>query len=266
MPPIALGANDMSSGVHVLVAFACQSGSTAGIAETIATELRKAGLAADCRPVAAVTDLAPYGAIVLGSGVFLVRRQSDGGGFIARHADELQRKTVWLFSAGPIGGPDPAAAGDPLCDEASVVRVAHSIGARGAATFGTARLRVAAYDGGLPLGDSRDLERVQAWARSIAAELCRTGAPDTTPQAGADGWADVREHTNRTLDGRDTLGVTTARQDAGHGSSNPPPADPGPRAGDGRDPSHHRAPGGRADHRGTARAGGSGPGRIARGA
>lgn len=171
----------MSSDVHVLVAFACQSGSTAGIAETIATELRKSGLAADCRPIAAVTDLEPYGAIVLGSGVFLVRRQSDGAGFITRHADELGRRIVWLFSAGPIGGPDTTEAGDPLCDEAAVVRVAHAIGARGAATFGTARLRVAAWDGGRPLGDPHDLERVQVWARSIAAELGRSGAADANP-------------------------------------------------------------------------------------
>jgi menaquinone-dependent protoporphyrinogen oxidase len=181
MPPIASGAIAVSSAVHVLVAFACQNGSTAGIAETIATELRRAGLAAECRPVAAVTDLAPYGAVVLGSGVFLVRRQSDGGGFIARYAEELRHKAVWLFSAGPIGGPDTAAAGDPLCDDAPVVRVAHAIGARGAATFGTTRLRVAANDGGQPLGDWRDLERVQAWARSIAAEMRRSSDPDAAP-------------------------------------------------------------------------------------
>ena len=167
----------MGSAVHVLVAFASQNGSTAGIAETIATELRRAGFAVDCRPVAAVTDLEPYGAVVLGSGVFLVRRRSDGGGFLARHVDGLRGRAVWLFSAGPIGGPDTASPGDPLCDEAPVVRVAHAIGARGAATFGTARLRVAANDGGQPLGDWRDLERVQVWARSIAAEVRRLGDP-----------------------------------------------------------------------------------------
>lgn len=165
----------MSAAVHVLVAFACQNGSTAGIAETIATELRAAGLEADCRPVAAVTDLEPYQAVVLGSGVFLVRRQSDGGGFIARHADELARRDVWLFSAGPIGSADGGHGDEPPADEPPVVRVAQAIGARGAAQFGTTTLRVAAHDGGLPLGDWRALERVRAWARSIAAELDSRG-------------------------------------------------------------------------------------------
>ncbi len=161
----------MDAPVHVLVAFACQNGSTAGIAETIATELRAAGFAADCRPVAAVTDLAPYDALVLGSGVFLVRRQSDGGGFLAGHVAELADRAVWLFSAGPIGGVDAAPADGRAGDEPAVVRVAEAIGARGAARFGTSTLRVAAHDGGLALGDWHELERVRTWARSIASEL-----------------------------------------------------------------------------------------------
>jgi menaquinone-dependent protoporphyrinogen oxidase len=154
----------MSGAVHVLVTFACQNGSTAGIAETIATTLREAGLQAECRPTAAVRDLAPYSAVILGSGVFLARRRTDGGGFLARHLDELGGRPLWLFSAGPIGG----APGD---DDSTVVQVARAVGARGAAAFGTARLQVAADDGGLGRGDWRDVERVRAWAMEIARAL-----------------------------------------------------------------------------------------------
>ena len=162
---------------RVLVAFASQNGSTAGIAEAIVTELRCAGFSADCRPAASITDLSPYGA------VFLARRPSDGGGFIARHADELARRAVWLYSAGPIGGAD-SATGDAPADPpiTPVARVARAIGARGSAAFGTAHLQVAAHDGGVPRGDFRDLERVQAWALSIAAELPRAGI---APQPGS---------------------------------------------------------------------------------
>lgn len=173
----------MGAPVHVLVAFACQNGSTAGIAETITTELRAAGLAADCRPVAGITDLEPYGAVVLGSGVYLARRQSDGGGFLARHATELADRAVWLFSAGPIGGRDADETTDQGGDEPAVVRVAEAIGARGVARFGSSRLRVAAHDGGLALGDWHDLDRVRTWARSIAAELRRPGAAGATTGA-----------------------------------------------------------------------------------
>ena len=160
---------------RVLVAFASQNGSTAGIAEAIVTELRRAGFAADCRPAASITDLAPYGAVILGSGVFLARRPTDGGGFVARHADALARRAVWLYSSGPIGAPDAVPEGEPVEFETPVARVGRAIGARGSAAFGTARLQVAANDGGVPIGDWDDLERVREWAASIAAELPAAG-------------------------------------------------------------------------------------------
>ena len=120
----------MSAAVHVLVAFASQNGSTAGIAGTIAAELRDAGLEADCRPVAAVADLARYDAVVLGSGVFVVRSASDGGGFIAGHREELARRAVWLFSAGPIGGAETTgiSVATGIRNEPGVARTAGDLG------------------------------------------------------------------------------------------------------------------------------------------
>jgi menaquinone-dependent protoporphyrinogen oxidase len=162
---------------RVLIAFASPNGSTAGIAETIAAELRGAGLAVDCRPVADVDDLAPYAAVVLGSGVFLARRRSDGGGFLARHAGELARKPVWLYSAGPIGSAEPPDQDDPLADEPAVVRVAHAIDARGAATFGSVRVGEALAGGGAGAEVYGLHARVRAWAGSIADELRRSGVP-----------------------------------------------------------------------------------------
>ncbi len=174
----------MSAAVHVLVAFASQNGSTAGIAGTVAAELRDAGLEADCRPVAAVTDLAPYDAVVLGSGVFVVRSASDGGGFIAGHRDELARRAVWLFSSGPIGGADTitiadqTAAGSQPADETPVMRVGRAIGARGVARFGHAPPPGDATDDDLSPDDLGDVARVRAWARSIASALRRSASPD----------------------------------------------------------------------------------------
>ena len=174
---------------RVLVAFASLQGSTAGVAETIAAELRDAGFHVDCIPVADVADLEPYGAFVLGSGVFLAGRRSDGGGFIARHAAELQGRPVWLFSAGPIGGAggaggaSPGAAGAaPAIGEAPVVRVARSIGASGAATFGAARL-LDPEDARRPTAaDWSEAARIRGWAWSIAVELARSGFGGALPQ------------------------------------------------------------------------------------
>ncbi len=123
---------------RVLVTFSSRSGSTAGIAELVASVLRSAGLAVDCRSVSEVDDLAAYGALVLGSGVFVPRRASDGGGFLARHAAVLRRLQVWLFCVGPIGhghGRDGLEAGAPPA-ECRAVTVARLIGARGVAVFG----------------------------------------------------------------------------------------------------------------------------------
>jgi menaquinone-dependent protoporphyrinogen oxidase len=147
----------------VLVAFAAQSGSTAGIAELIAAELRLAGLAVECRPAAEVVDLAPYDALVLGSGVFLRSRGSDGGGFLARHASSIAGMPVWLFCAGPIGRGQQLDAGVPV--ECPVMDVARIIGARGAAAFGAGSLP--ADEIGVPF----DVRRAREWAREIAAAL-----------------------------------------------------------------------------------------------
>jgi menaquinone-dependent protoporphyrinogen oxidase len=161
---------------RVLVVFSSRSGSTAGTADLIASVLGTAGLAVDCRPAGEVADLAAYRAVVLGSGVFVPRRASDGGGFLARHAVALRSLPVWLFSDGPIGGGrergDGAAAGSGTA-ECPAVTVARAIGARGVATFGTL---------GMPDGDDpvasllpADAREVRAWARTIAAVLAPTG-------------------------------------------------------------------------------------------
>ena len=159
----------MSAG-RVLVAFASRSGSTARIAEAIAAVLREGGLAVDSRPAGDDVDVTPYEAVVLGSGVFLPHRGSDGGGFLLRHEAVLKTRTVWLFCAGPIGRGRPTngsgAAGSGDC---SVAEVARSVGARGFAEFGTP----VPEPGSDPIAELApvDLAQVRAWAREIAADL-----------------------------------------------------------------------------------------------
>jgi menaquinone-dependent protoporphyrinogen oxidase len=147
----------------VLVAYAAQSGSTAGIAEMIAGELRAAGIGADCRPAAEIDDLSPFDALVLGSGVFIRSRGADGGGFLARHADAIATIPVWLFCAGPIGRGQELDAGVPV--DGPVMDVARSIGARGAAAFGSSALPAGA------IGAPFEARSVRAWARQIASSL-----------------------------------------------------------------------------------------------
>ncbi|HEX5828292.1 MAG TPA: flavodoxin domain-containing protein [Candidatus Limnocylindrales bacterium] len=149
----------------VLVAFASQNGSTAAIAEVIAAELQLAGIQVDVRPVSTVEGLRPYRALVLGSGVFLPGRASDGGGFLAHHASAVSHMPVWLFCAGPIGR-GRTADGSPASD-CPVVDVARAIGARGAAAFGSLSMDRGADEFDRPV----DMRRVREWARGIASEL-----------------------------------------------------------------------------------------------
>jgi menaquinone-dependent protoporphyrinogen oxidase len=163
---------------RVLVAFSSQEGSTAGIAEVIAAELLRGGLVVECRQACAVTDLAPYSAVVLGSGVFVPSRRSDGGGFLARHSADLAERPVWLFCAGPIGrGRSPAGVAAAPSD-CSVMAVAQAVGARGAAVFGPV---------GLPPGSDPleslgpvDVVPVRAWATEIASDLARSRTSTST--------------------------------------------------------------------------------------
>jgi hypothetical protein len=160
-------------GAHrVLVAFASEQGSTAGIARAIARALRAQGIDVDCLPAGSVTDVSPYEGVILGSGVFLPRRLSDGQGFLPRHAAALRGRPLWLFAAGPLGrvAPDDprSNAGRPGCDS-PLEQVARSVGARGLAAFG-ASPEEAMQPGA---GDSpyRERERVRGWANAIAADL-----------------------------------------------------------------------------------------------
>ena len=159
------------SALRVLVAFASRSGSTAGIAEAITCVLRDAGLEVDSRPAGDVADMTPYDAVVLGSGVFLPHRGSDGGGFLVRHRAVLATRAVWLFSAGPIGRRRAANEAEPAGGggDCSVAEVARSVGARGCAEFGTP----VPEPGADPVAELApvDVTRVRAWAREIAAAL-----------------------------------------------------------------------------------------------
>ena len=160
---------------RVLVAFSSRSGSTAGAAEEIAAHLRTAGFVVDCRPKEEVTDVTQYQAVVLGSGLFVASRASDGGGFLELHRTALLDRDIWLFGSGPIGGHAGRSA-DSASDESAVVTVARSINARGVARFCT----IGMPDGSDPVASlvPADRRQIRSWAADIAAHL---GAPAGRP-------------------------------------------------------------------------------------
>jgi menaquinone-dependent protoporphyrinogen oxidase len=155
---------------RVLIAFASQAGSTASIAEAIGAVLRRYGLEVEARAARDVTDVSPYAAVILGSGMYVPSRHGDGGGFLARHAAALAGRKVWLFCAGPIGHRRRFDGHhDDDRGESAVSAVARFVGARGWATFGPR-----AVDGGADIVEQLgpvDIARVRAWAAEIGEEL-----------------------------------------------------------------------------------------------
>ena len=160
---------------QVLVAYASKHGGTAEIAQALAAALRDAGVDAEARPAAEVTDLAGYGAAVVGSGVYAGRWAADARRFVRKHGKALRAMPTWLFCSGPTGGsPDAVAAAraaGPGVVDASMRTI--DVGARGYATFAG---RVGDGIGGpferwVPKGDWRDFDQVAAWGRQIATEL-----------------------------------------------------------------------------------------------
>lgn len=163
--------------MRVLVTYATKNGSTAGIAEVIGEELSKMGLDAEVRPVGEVRDVQPYGAVVLGSAIYLGKWRKEALRFGDGHAGELQGRPVWLFDSGPLNASPDEGKNEPVEAADELVR---RIGARGRTTFGgkllpedaglfTRRLMESGKAGSY--GDFRSFERVRGWARAIGAEL-----------------------------------------------------------------------------------------------
>jgi menaquinone-dependent protoporphyrinogen oxidase len=162
--------------MNVLVTYASKHGSTAEIARAIAASLRGQDLDADCVEVAHVESLDRYDALVLGSAVYAKRWRGEARRFLHRHGEELEALPFWIFSSGPVGPPDKDP--DPEWIEPhKVVAEAERLGVRGHVVFG-GRLpesgftaRAMARNTPEEFQDRRDWEAIDAWARSVAADL-----------------------------------------------------------------------------------------------
>ena len=164
----------MSDQPNVLVTYGTKNGSTAGIAEIIAEELRADGLNADVREAGSVHSLDGYEAVVVGGALYAGRWHRAARRFVRRHAEALRERSVWLFSSGPL---DDSADRSDIPPVRQVAAAATATNARGHATFGgclteaakgfLARAMVRNGRG----GDFRSPERIQTWAKEISHAL-----------------------------------------------------------------------------------------------
>lgn len=166
--------------MRVLIAVASKHGATQGIGAEIARVVRECGLEAELLSVDEVNGLDGRDAIVLGSAVYMGHWMPEAVAFVDRHLADLAKRPVWIFSSGPLGDPPKG-----TIDQAHLDRLLVDTGARDHQLFAGS---IDPDDLGLkekmvtkvvrtPTGDFRDWNAIEAWARTIAAEL--VGHPAT---------------------------------------------------------------------------------------
>lgn len=89
------GGESMSN--RVLVAYASQAGSTAGVAEAIGKSLAEGGAQVDVRHVDAITDLSAYRAVVIGSAIHSGQWLPEAVAFVERNRAALRRMPTAIF-------------------------------------------------------------------------------------------------------------------------------------------------------------------------
>jgi menaquinone-dependent protoporphyrinogen oxidase len=167
----------------VLVAYASKRGSTAEIAETVAATLRREGLGVCLERAEDVESLEGYGAVVVGSAVYMKRWRGDARHFVKKHRKALRQMPFWVFSSGPVG--DPSKDNPEWTEPPKIVEKVEEMGTRGHAVFGgclpaepkTFMERAMVEGTPREYRDRRDWAEIRDWAHRIAAELVAVPSP-----------------------------------------------------------------------------------------
>ena len=159
----------------VLVAYASKHGSTQGIAQRIAEQLRQLGIQAEARPLDEVWDPGSYEALVIGSAIYYGSWMKEATEWVHRNQAVLARRPVWLFSVGPLGTEVKDAEQQPkeMAEFQQAIKPREQrifFGALDPSRLSFAE-RVMVKAVRAPEGDFRDWQAIDAWAASIARAL-----------------------------------------------------------------------------------------------
>lgn len=166
--------------IRVLVAYATKYGATKEIAEKIGQVLRQADLQVEVLPVARVSDVRNYHAVVLGSAVYAGQWLKEAASFLEKNEKALLERPTWLFSSGPTGEGDAVQLMKGWRFPEALQPIAERIHPRDIAFFhGFLNMEKLGFAEKLlvkgikaPLGDYRDWEAIAAWTESIVNALC----------------------------------------------------------------------------------------------
>jgi menaquinone-dependent protoporphyrinogen oxidase len=88
----------------ILVAYSTRTGSTGEVAEFIAADLRRAGLAVELARMRDIRSLNSYGAVILGAPIYMRRLPSEALRFLRRFRSQIAGLPAWFYVLGPIRG------------------------------------------------------------------------------------------------------------------------------------------------------------------
>jgi menaquinone-dependent protoporphyrinogen oxidase len=162
----------------ILIAYASRGGSTAGVAEAIGKTLAEGGVPIDVRPMAEVTDLTPYRAVVAGSAINGGKWLPEAMQFVEAHQAELAARPfaaflvcITLAMKNQKYREHVATWLDPVRALVRPVSEGHFAGMFDARQlppeFNTFAMRAAVALGIFPKGDHRDWAAIRTWAESL---------------------------------------------------------------------------------------------------
>src|SRR5947209_17348918 len=99
---VVLAQREEGTQMTVLVAYASKHGSTQGIAQRIAEQLRQLGKEAEARPVDAVENPGSYEAFVIGSAIYYGSWLKEAAGCMRQNQAALAHPPVRQFSVRPL--------------------------------------------------------------------------------------------------------------------------------------------------------------------
>ena len=159
--------------MNVLIAYGSKHGGTAGIAGSVAEQLRADGMTVDVKPAAEAGNPEDYDAVIVGGALYRNRWHHDASMFVRRHKAALRSRPTYFFSSGPLAG---AFSGHNPPAVPEVRLLASRVHARDHVTFngclapdiqGFMDKKVAA----VLAGDYRDIQEEKAWAHHVAEEV-----------------------------------------------------------------------------------------------
>lgn len=165
--------------MRILIVPASRHGGTAEIGRAMATTLRERGFDVDVSQPEHMFDLSPYGAAIVGSGLYLGDWLAPAKAFVDDHVDGLRAIPCWLFSSGPLGSAAPEEPVSPDIIDGLVDRLdaeEHQLfgGRMELDRLGRGERFVARWVG-VKDGDHRPWDDIEAWVESIADALQPVG-------------------------------------------------------------------------------------------